>query len=63
MSERYLPHPDDLIDHEAAYLDYALRRGRVRELNTRLTDEHEGYNPLLDPEPWGEPPNPLLDEN
>ena len=60
MSERYLPHPDELIDHESAYLDYALRRGREREIRPRWPDEDEGPNPLLDPDSRGELPNPLL---
>ena len=61
MSELCLPLRDDLIDHEAAWLDYAIWRDRARELNWRWPhgDDPRGPESLLDPEPWGDPPNPL----
>ena len=62
MSERYLPHPDELIDHDSEWLDCAIRRYRVRALNLRWPDDDEGPNLLLDPDPWGEALNPLLDK-
>ncbi len=61
MSERYMPHPDELIDHETEWLNYRIRQGRARELNWRWPDETQEPDYLNDPWPWDDRPNPLLD--
>ncbi len=35
MSKLFMPHPDELIDHEAECLDFTIRRGRAREPDLR----------------------------
>jgi len=44
-----MPHPDELIDHEAEWLDFAIRRGRKRERGTRWPSD-DGYDYLNDPD-------------
>ena len=64
MSARYLPHTDELIDHEAEHLNHRLRRYERRVAEMRWPwDRGQGWNPVLDPDPLGELPDPLLDED
>ena len=55
MSERRLRDPDELIDHEALYLDHAIQQGLEREL-TPLDLKGRARDYLLEPETRGRDP-------
>ncbi len=61
MSELHMPHPDELIDHEAEWLDYPLQRDCARSLSRRWPDEPQRPNPLSDPDSWPNVHAPLRD--
>ena len=61
MSERYMPHPDELIDHEAEHLNLSIRHSEER-LTAMSWPTDTGYDYLLDPDSWDDRPNPLLGE-
>ena len=56
MPERLMPHPDELIDHEAEHWDRMTREHGIRVASFRVPDPDEGYTPLPDEECDTQPP-------